>query len=359
MGPSHCRSVASAAPNIGLRCRARIAGLVALLALAVPNIARADEGGVGFWLPGQLGRLPRLPAGVPVAVGFVESLASALDLTFATSEYAVGKFNPTAKVNLNLGLSATPDLVLVAPTYVFATPVLGGQFAAGVGAAAGRSAGDLNGTLTAFVGPLSTTRQGEISDARYGFSDLYPQVSLRWNSGVNSWMVYAMGDIPVGTYDSTRLANLGIGHGAADSGVGYTYFDPKTGHEFSRGHGTELQFRQSQHRLPERYRLAPGLGRMATVSQSVQIGLVGYFYQQVTADSGAPAFLGENLSRVAGVGPQMGSIFPAGSLQGYLNLKLVKLLPRIGQPAGTRGSPSAFSPTMPTPPDGSRRMLTK
>jgi hypothetical protein len=56
---------------------------------------------------------------------------------------------------------------------------------------------------------------------------------LRWNSGVNNWMIYGMGDIPVGTYDSTRLANFGIGHGAMDGGVGYTYFDEKAGHEFS------------------------------------------------------------------------------------------------------------------------------
>jgi hypothetical protein len=46
-------------------------------------------------------------------------------------------------------------------------------------------------------------------------------------------MVYGMGDIPVGNYNSSNLANLGIGHGAADGGAGYTYFDPKTGHEFS------------------------------------------------------------------------------------------------------------------------------
>ena len=46
-------------------------------------------------------------------------------------------------------------------------------------------------------------------------------------------MIYGIGDIPVGTYDASRLANLGIGHGALDGGVGYTYFDPKTGHEFS------------------------------------------------------------------------------------------------------------------------------
>jgi hypothetical protein len=45
-------------------------------------------------------------------------------------------------------------------------------------------------------------------------------------------MVYGMGDVPAGNYNSGRLANLGLGHGAAD-GAGYTYFDPKTGHEFS------------------------------------------------------------------------------------------------------------------------------
>ena len=35
-------------------------------------------------------------------------------------------------------------------------------------------------------------------------------------------------DFPV-----NRLANIGLGHGAFDDGVGYTYFDEKTGHEFS------------------------------------------------------------------------------------------------------------------------------
>src|SRR5262249_7309868 len=48
---------------------------------------------------------------------------------------------------------------------------------------------------------------------RNGFTDLYPEVALRWNSGVNNWMIYGMGDIPVGTYDHTRLANFSIGHG--------------------------------------------------------------------------------------------------------------------------------------------------
>ena len=51
----------------------------------------------------------------------------------------------------------------------------------------------------------------------------YPQATLRWNNGINNFMIYGTGDIPVGPYQSTRLANLGIGHGAADGGAGYTY----------------------------------------------------------------------------------------------------------------------------------------
>jgi hypothetical protein len=35
----------------------------------------------------------------------------------------------------------------------------------------------------------------------------------------------------------------------------------------------------------------------------------------------APLFLGDNKSRVAGVGPQIGYIIPMGDLQGYVNLK--------------------------------------
>jgi hypothetical protein len=39
--------------------------------------------------------------------------------------------------------------------------------------------------------------------------------------------------VPPITASEYLLSNIGIGHGAVDGGVGYTYFDPKTGHEFS------------------------------------------------------------------------------------------------------------------------------
>jgi hypothetical protein len=65
---------------------------------------------------------------------------------------------------------------------------------------------------------------GSVAAAPFG--DLFPQASLHWNSGVNNFMTFVMGDVPVGAYDPIRLANLGIEHGAIDGGVGYAYVDP-------------------------------------------------------------------------------------------------------------------------------------
>ena len=76
-------------------------------------------------------------------------------------------------------------------------------------------------------------RSDSISDTAWGFGDVVPIVSERWNIGVHNVMTYITGDIPVGAYDSTRLSNIGLGHGAVDAGGGYTYFNPQTGHELS------------------------------------------------------------------------------------------------------------------------------
>ena len=87
----------------------------------------------------------------------------------------------------------------------------------------GRSWGQIDATLT---GPRGNTVSGQRTQSLTSVGDLAPQVSLKWNQGVNNYMVYATGDSPVGDYDKDRLANLGLGHGAIDGGVGYTYLNP-------------------------------------------------------------------------------------------------------------------------------------
>jgi hypothetical protein len=179
----------------------------------------------------------------------------------------------------------------------------------------------LDGTLTAMVGPAVVTRNGNLDSSLTGFGDLYPQASLRWNMGVHNFMTYVTGDIPVGAYDSSRLANLGIGHGAIDGGFGYTYFNPQTGHEFSAVTGFTYNFENTDTNYRNGIDWHLDWGASQFLSKQLFVGAVGYFYNQITADSGAALFLGANESRVAGIGPQIGYLFPVGDKQGYLNLK--------------------------------------
>ena len=62
-------------------------------------------------------------------------------------------------------------------------------------------------------------------------------------------------------------------------------------------------------------------GAAQFLSEQTLIGVVGYYYQQLTGDSGSGAQLGDFESRVAGIGPQLGYFFPLGGSMAYLSLK--------------------------------------
>ena len=291
--------------------------------IALPTVAVADEGGLSTWLPGLFGSLAAAPQqpGWSFADIYYHATVSAGGDVAAARQFTLGALSRTATVSLNANVNGRADLDFATLSYVFATPVLGGQFAISMAGAGGHNSSSISGTLTASVGNITATRTGSISDERWGFADLFPQASLRWNSGVNSFMVYMTGDIPVGTYDSTRLANFGIGHGAIDGGVGYTYFDTKTGHEFSVVTGLTGNFVNSSTGYQNGTDWHVDWGASQFITKQWQLGAVGYFFRQLTADKGTPLILGANESQVAGIGPQIGYLFPVGNMQGYLNLK--------------------------------------
>src|SRR6202043_1439089 len=134
-------------------------------------------------------------------------------------------------------------------------------------------AGTLSGTLNTPLGSIPFMRSDSFSDTTWGFGDLVPQFSLRWNAGVHNYMTYITGDIPVGAYQSTRLANLGIGHGAIDAGGGYTYFDPKTGHEFSAGLGFTYNLENTTTQYQNGVDMHLDMGASQFVPKQLQLGL--------------------------------------------------------------------------------------
>jgi hypothetical protein len=318
--------------------RFRTIGVAAACAILVfsPEGSRADESGISFWLPGLYGSLAATPTtpGWSVAAIYYHTTVNASGAAAAAREFQVGRFSPNVNINLNVALAGQADLMFIAPTYTFATPVLGGQLSATLASVYGRNSASLAGTLTATAGPIVTTRNGFLEDALVSYGDLYPTLKLKWNNGVHNYMVYGAGDIPVGDYNPNRLANIGIGHGAIDFGGGYTYLNPTTGTEFSGVAGITYNFKNPDTQYQSGIDFHFDWGVSQFLSKQVFVGFVGYAYQQLTDDFGQPAALGGFRSRVLGVGPQIGYIFPIGNNQAFLGLKAYGEFDAANRPSG-------------------------
>lgn len=287
--------------------------LCALGSVTQPQQALADAGGLSFWLPGTFGSL----AATPTMPGWAyETIYIHLDQSagggknFVTSGGAGG--------SVVAGLNARADVLVEGVTYTSALPVLGGQAAISLLTAPGNLDVGVNATLT---GPLGNSISGSRSDNRTTLSDVFYQGTLKWNQGVNNEMVYIAGNIPSGTYDASRLANLSFGFPAVDVGAGYTYMDKKTGHEFSVVGG--ITYSAINPDLQYQNGIDAHLDWAASqfVTKDVLVGVAGYYFQQLTDDSGPGAKLGGFRGMAVGVGPQIGFLFPVGDYQGYLNIK--------------------------------------
>jgi hypothetical protein len=327
-----------------------------------PEISRADESGISFWLPGQYASLAAVPQtpGWALGVIYYHTSVSAFGNAAAAREIQVGRFSPTVNVNLNLSLSGQGDLVILAPSYTFAEPVLGGQLSVSVASWFGRSAASIAGTLTAAAGPIVTTRTGMLADALTSYGDVIPTATMRWNHGVNNYMAYVTGDIPVGDYDPMRLANVGIGHGAIDAGGGYTYLNPASGNEFSGVAGFTYNFKNPDTQYRSGIDFHFDWGASHFLSKQLFVGLAGYAYQQITDDSGQNPALGGFRSRVLGVGPQIGYIFPVADMQGFLGLRAYGEFDAANRPSGWNAWLTfAISPAAPTAATPTRHLVTK
>ena len=104
------------------------AGTLTLASIFAVDTAKADEGGVSFWVPGFFGSLaavPQQPGWSVVNIYYHTTVSAGGDVARAR-EVQIGKIPVNLSANLNANVNATGDLGIVIPTYVFATPVLGG-----------------------------------------------------------------------------------------------------------------------------------------------------------------------------------------------------------------------------------------
>lgn len=315
------------------------AGAAAALAL-VASFAWADEAGESFWTPGSFGSL----AATPSQPGFC--LTSAYYRTSTTADgnvsrarlIRIGRLSGSVDERVSAISISPEDLAMITPSYTFAAPILDAQAVIALTATYGRKRTTDDVTISGplVIGALASTRSRfeTISDTVTGFGDLSPQFSLRWAAGVHNVMTYVTGNVPVGAYNRFRLSNLGIGHGALDGGGGYTYFNEQTGYEFSAVGGLTYNFinPNTQYRNGVDVHLDWGASRFLT--KQVQIGLVGYLYNQASCDGGSGDRVGCFQSRVASAGAQLGYTIPMGDLEANVNVKAYKEFAAANRPEG-------------------------
>jgi hypothetical protein len=139
-----------------------------------------------------------------------------------------------------------------------------------------------------------------------GVGDLSPEFALYWSKDVHNFMLYGTGNVPTAAYKKTRLANIGIGHGAADAGAGYTYLNNDAGWQFSAVAGLtyNLMNFNTYYRSGVDFHVDGGLSKY--LMKDLFLGPVAYYYDEIGCDNGPGDTSGCFRSRVAGVGGEIG-----------------------------------------------------
>ena len=161
--------------------------------------------------------------------------------------------------------------------------------------------------------------------------------------------------IPSGTYVAGQLSNASLNRPAIDVFGTVTWLDPAVGWDLSTAAG--FTFNQTNtatdYKTGDEFRLE----RAATkyLSKEFTLGLVGYYYQQFTPDTGTGARLGSFKGRVVALGGAIGYTFEIGKLPVSTRLKVYREFDAVNHLEGTAGF---FTVSMPLAIDTSVASLT-
>lgn len=204
-------------------------------------------------------------------------------------------------------------------THVFEQKALGGQI--GVGLTLPYVNADLdvsgNGVLT-LTGPRGNTfaipLSGRASASESGVGDLTLTGLLGWHQERMHYMAYLNVYAPTGSYDKNVAVNVGRNHWAIEPMAGVTYMNEKTGLELSGAAGITFNQRNSDTDYKSGDEFHLDLAAIQHFSEKFYLGLAGYTYRQLSADSGGGA-TSDYKGRVNGLGPIIGGVIPLGQKQ--------------------------------------------
>jgi len=184
-------------------------------------------------------------------------------------------------------------------TYVTPNKIFGANYAAGIIWGAFSNV-FIKGRVE-FANIISREREGD----RSGVSDLtFVPIILGWHLGNFHIMAFNNIYVPVADYQSSRVLNNGLNRWAIEPMVTATWLHPKIGTEFSLALGYTMNLRNyaTKYQTGNELHLEWFAGQHFT--KWLAVGLAGYFYQQVTGDTGpGTRRLGAFMGQALAIGP--------------------------------------------------------
>ena len=250
------------------------------------RVAEAAEGASSHYLPGANGDIF---LAVPPGPGF--QVANTLWYQSGDAPAAVLE----GQGDLNLDISTF--LNLTALTYTFEQPVFGGSYTIGAVIPFGHA--ELDATVTGPAGGKSRTTEDS-----FNLSDIAViPFQMNWASGPWSFKIAEIIVAPTGAYSVSNLVNLGRNYWSFDTIVAVTWFDPEMGMELSVAPGIMVNTENSSTDYQTGTEFHVDFTLNQFLSPSFALGIRGYYYDQITDDSGAGALLGDFQSDSFGAGP--------------------------------------------------------
>lgn len=279
-------------------------GLAAAAALAVSAAAApapAAEFGLSHYLPGAAGDILLAESPLP---------GLQVANTFWYQNGSVGATVAQGQVTLGLDLDLFLDLA--SASYTWELPDTSLTYTVAALIPFGKA--DLTASAT---GPAGN--RVSASGDSFNLSDIY-LVPFQLNAKTGDFRFkFAQGVVaPTGAYSVTEPVNLGRNYWSFDTVAAVTWFNADTGTEISLAPGIMFNTTNNatDYKTGTEFHLDFTANQFLTPSFSV--GLRGYWYQQLTGDSGSGAVLGPFKSESVGIGP--GIFWSPAALDGRLVL---------------------------------------
>lgn len=214
------------------------------------------------------------------------------------------RFPSGGKLVANLDSEVWLDLFGV--TWMPNDTVLGGTLALGAILPFGNM--DVNAGVQLDPVFLNPVNRG-VSDDVTTIGDPLLSSTLGWSHGNFYWSTTALVNVPIGDYRVGEIANVSANRWALDWSAALSWISLKTGTEMSvvPGYTFNGENHETDYKSGEEFHLEWSVSQ--ALHPRFSLGVIGYYYEQKSADSGRGAVLGSYKGEVEAIGGTLSMSF--------------------------------------------------